>query len=127
MSQYLVDSDIIIDFLKGEEKAVKFLESLEEIIVSIVTVAEVYQGLRNKEELKFVKNFFKTTKVLLIDEKISQLALKLMERYLLSSHLLILDAIIAATAIRHNLTLITGNLKHFKMIKGLNASYALEV
>jgi predicted nucleic acid-binding protein len=63
----------------------------------------------------------------LIDEKISQLALKLMERYLLSSHLLILDAIIAATAIRHNLTLITGNLKHFKMIKGLNASYTLEV
>jgi len=119
MNQYLVDSNIIIDFLKKQEKAVDFLDSSKEIIVSIVTIGEIYQGVRNKKELRFAKSFFKTTKVLSIDERVSELALKLMERYTLSHGLLILDAIIAATVIKHDLTLITGNIKHFKMIKEL--------
>lgn len=119
MDQYLVDSNIIIDFLKEQEKAVNFLDSLKEIIVSVITVGEIYQGVRNKKELKFAKSFFKTTKVLPIDEQVSQLALKLMEKYTLSYGLLILDAMIAATAVRHNLTLITGNLKHFEIIEEL--------
>lgn len=124
MRQHLIDSNIIIDFLKEKEKVVVFLDSLEEIIVSAITVGEIYQGVRNKKELKFAKSFFETTRVLAIDKQVSELALRLMEEYTLSHGLLILDAMIAASAIRHNLTLMTGNIKHFKMIKELKISLA---
>jgi len=49
------------------------------------------------------------------------LALTLLEKYTLSHHLLILDALIAATVIENKLTLVTGNYKHFSMIKKLPA------
>lgn len=119
MSRYLIDTNIIIDYFRKRRRAVEFLESLEEIVVSVVSVGEIYQGLRNKQELKFTKDFLAGIKILPIDEQISDLSLELLENYTLSHGLLILDTLIAATAIRHNLTLATGNLKHFEMIKKL--------
>ncbi|MGB9706714.1 MAG: type II toxin-antitoxin system VapC family toxin [Microgenomates group bacterium] len=119
MSKYLVDTNIIIDFSRKDRKAAAFLESLEEIIVSIVTVGEIYQGVGNKRELESAKQFFRNTKILLIDEQISTLALELLEKYTLPSGLLILDALIAATAIKFDLILVTSNVKHFKIIEGL--------
>ena len=46
-------------------------------------------------------------------------ALDILEEHHLASGILLFDAFIAATAIENNLILITGNLKHFKMIKEL--------
>lgn len=119
MNQYLVDSNIIIDYTRKEEKATSFLESLEKIIVSSVTVAEVYQGSRDKQELKTAKQFFANTQILFINAKIDSLALELVENYTLSHGLIILDALIAATAIEHDVTLITANYRHYTMIKWL--------
>jgi len=119
MSRHLVDTNIIIDYFRKRQRAVEFLESLEEIVVSVVSVGEIYQGLRNKQELKFTKDFLVGIKILPIDERISQLSLELLENYTLSHGLLILDALIAATAIKRNLTLATGNFKHFGMIEKL--------
>jgi hypothetical protein len=119
MKKYLVDSNIIIDHSQREEKATRFLESLEEITVSAVTVAEIYQGCRNKTELASAKEFFGRCQILPLDQRISELALGLVETYLLSHGLLILDALIAATALRHGLVLKTGNDKHFRFVKKL--------
>lgn len=119
MEKYLVDTNIIVDYSKGKEKAASFLNSLDEFIVSVITVGEVYQRVRSRKELEFAKQLFAFAKVLPINEHISSLTLKLLEKYTLSHGLLILDAFIAATAIRHNLTLTTGNIKHFRMIKEL--------
>lgn len=119
MNRYLIDTNILIDYFRKSKRAVEFLESLKEIIVSAVSVGEIYQGLRNKQELRFAKQFLGSIKILPIDEQLSKLSLELLERYTLSHGLIILDALIAATAIKHNLTLITGNVKHFEMIKEL--------
>ena len=117
--QYLVDTSLIVDYLRENKKSASFLNSLNKVIISTITVAEIYQGAKNKKDLKSIKKLFKFFKILPIDEKISQLSLKLLEKYTLSNGLLILNSIIAATAMQNNLTLITGNFKHFKMIKGL--------
>ena len=119
MSRYLIDSNIIIDYARKSEKAGQFLESLDELIVSVITVGEVYQGSKNRRELSKARRFFQTTNVLPITSAISQLSIRLIETYSLAFGLLIFDALIAATALEHHLTLVAGNAKHFRMIKGL--------
>lgn len=119
MKQYLIDTSIIIDYLREKKRAASFLNSLDQVIISMITAGEIYQGAKDKKELKSINKLLKFFKILPIDEPVSQLSLKLLEKYVLSGGLLILDSMIAATAINNNLTLITGNLKHFEMIKGL--------
>lgn len=119
MEKYLVDTNIVIDYSRGDKKAGSFLNSLDELIVSMITVGEVYQGARNKQEIESAKQFFAFTKILPINEQISNLAIELLEKHTLSFGLLIIDALLAATAIEHDLTLISGNVKHFEMIEGL--------
>lgn len=119
MKQYLIDTNVIVDYLRKNKRAVSFLNSLDQVIISLVTAGEIYQGTKNKQELKKIKKLLKFFKILPIGERISQLSLSLLEEYTLPSGLLILDSMIAATAMQDNLTLVTGNFKHFKMIKGL--------
>lgn len=120
MGRYLVDTNVLIGFLRKEKRAISFLDSLEKVVLSVISAGEIYQGARNKRELSLTKDFLSThCRIILIDEQISGLSLKLLEKYTLSQGLLLLDALIAATAVKYNLTLITSNIKHFEMIKEL--------
>jgi len=119
VKQYLVDTSIIVDYLRQNERAASFLNSLKPVIISMITAGEIYQGAKDKKELRSIKELSQFFKILPINESISHLSLKLLEKYVLPSGLLIFDSIIAATAMQNDLTLLTGNLKHFKIIKGL--------
>ena len=119
MKQYLLDTCIIVDYLRKNKKAASLLSSLEKPLVSVITAGEIYQGCRNKKELNEVKKALRFFNIIPINEAISQLSLELLEKHTLSFGLLILDSFIAATAIKSNLTLITANIKHFKMIETL--------
>jgi len=116
---YLVDTSIIVDYLRGSKKAASFLNLQNPIIISVITATEIYQGAKNKKELNILKELINRFKVIPINVNICQLALTLLENYTLSHHLLILDSLIAATVIKNKLTLVTGNYKHFSMIKKL--------
>ena len=118
-NKYLFDSNVIIDYLRGDERAVNLIEKTELPIISVVTVGEIYQGVLNTKELQRTKEVIKSFKVVYITKSISKGAVKLVENYHLTSGLYFLDAIIAATAIENNFTLLTSNLKHFRMIEGL--------
>ena len=117
---YLIDTSIIVDYLRGNQQAALFLNSQKAVTISVINAAEIYQGAKNKKELNILKELIGHFVIIPLTANISQKALALLEEYTLSSHLLILDALIAATAIENKLTLITGNEKHFVMIKGLN-------
>ena len=52
-------------------------------------------------------------------EPVSQRAMVLVETHALSAGLLLADALIAATALEHNLAILTGNAKHFTPVEGL--------
>lgn len=115
----LIDTTIIIDYIRGDKKVLEFLEGSTSAYISLITQAEIYQGARNKEEFrKWDKSLVNFT-ILPVTEKISQKAVELLKEYHLSHGLLILDAFIAATAIDYKSKLITANLKHFQMIEGL--------
>ena len=55
MKNILIDTDILIDFLRGKEKTREFLLSVEEentLYCSVITVAEIYAGMREVEKEK---------------------------------------------------------------------------
>ena len=118
MTNYLADTTILIDHLCGNHKAKYFLKN-EQPSISTVTIAELIQGSRNKEDLASALKVCKSLPEAAIDKKISGKAIKLLENLRLSENLMFLDALIAATALENNLTLVTGNVKHFKKINGL--------
>jgi predicted nucleic acid-binding protein len=117
----LVDSDVLIWVMRGEVRANAFLETLPSIALSAVNHIELIQGMRNRRELKALRDFMRVwdAQSFPITESISTRAVKLVERHFLSHHLQLADALIAATALEHKLVLATGNSKHFKMIAGL--------
>lgn len=117
----LVDSDVIIWNWRGNDKAATSLAAIHEMSVSAVTYMELVQGMRNQREWKNLQADLKLwqASVLPITETISARAVKLVETHFRSHHVQLADALIAATALEHRVPLLTGNVKHFKAIKGL--------
>jgi len=126
MSNYLVDTNVIIDFLRGIDEAGKLLEKIDQVNISAVTAAEIIQGARNKKELNSLDNLFANFNVIPINQHISSLGVNLLKEYTLSDGLLILDSLIAATAIVKDLSLISANTKHFQMISQMNLLHPSE-
>jgi len=114
----LIDTDVIIWFMRGNQKAYDILNNCREFNISVVTYIELLQGLRNKAELSMLKKAFHTWRVRIIhlSEEISLKAMAYIERYFLSHSLTMADALIAATAISHNLPILTGDTRHYSCI-----------
>jgi len=117
----LVDTDVIIWHMRGNEKARDAIYRLEKPVISIITQMELVQGLRNKQEQAALHRFLdqRGIEVLPVNAIISQRALFLMEEWRLSHQMLMADALIAATAIEHGLSLLSGNAKHYRFLSSL--------
>lgn len=117
----LFDTDILIWIECGNKKAAKLINDTENRKISIYTLMELMQGSENKKEQQQIKDFLSEFQfeVLAVSENIGHRAGIYIAEYSLSNGLRAGDAIIAATAAEHNLTLATGNKKHFKPIRDL--------
>lgn len=118
----LIDTDILIDAGRGEGKAINKLETLSldyNLSISLVTEMELIVGCRNKNEIKLLEKFLLSFHVLNITESISKTASKLLKIYKLSHGLLIADSLITATALQWNVQLISKNKKDFRFIENL--------
>lgn len=117
----LVDTDVLIWHLRGYQQATYRLDQLGGFTLSAVTYFELLQGMRNKVEMQAVKKMLKqrAAKVLAVTESITFGAIELMESFTLSHGLQMGDALIAATAIEHQLPVLTANVKHYSAISGL--------
>jgi len=117
----LVDTDVLIWYLRGHDGAARRIDILDELKISAVTYMELMQGCRNKEELTLLKKDFsaRKAKVLQIDASISNRASSLIETHALSDGLQLADALIAGTALEYRLAVLTANTKHFEPIIGL--------
>lgn len=120
----VIDSNILIDAMNGIVDAFGFLEEqqMAEIQISIVSAMELIVGCRNKLEMTELQKFFQKCTFLPVTATISQIAFQLMQSFYLSHGLTLPDALIAATAIEHDLTLYTRNTRHFRMIPQLKIS-----
>jgi predicted nucleic acid-binding protein len=117
----LVDTDVLIWHLRGYAQATRRLDELGALTLSAVSYLEVLQGMRNKAELVAVKKMLqhRAATLLPVSEAITQRAIELMESLTLSHGLQMGDALIAATAIEHQLPVLTANVKHFGAVSDL--------
>lgn len=117
----IFDTDIFIWVQRGNEKAARLIEKSDNKYLSIQTYMELLQNAKNKTQHKYVKDFITSYDflVLPLTENIGHRASIYIEEYTLSSSLNSGDAIIAATAVENNMTLVSSNAKHFKAIKDL--------
>ena len=117
----MIDSDVLIWYMKGNANANKVIESLNGFSISVVTYMELVQGMRNKRELTLLRTALRkwNAKIFFINEDISAKAMFLVEQYYLSNLLVLADALIASTAISNGVKLLTGNIKHYKVIKNI--------
>jgi predicted nucleic acid-binding protein len=117
----IYDTDILIWVQRGNEKAAKLIDKDEEKYLSIQSYMELLQGAKNKMHHKSVKDFISEFEfsILPLTENIGHRALIYVEEHALSSNMRSGDAIISATAVENNMTLISSNIKHFKVVKEL--------
>ena len=117
----VIDTDVLIWYMKGNEKAYKIIENSEHFFISVVTYIELVQGMRNKNELNNLRSALHAwnAKVLYISEEISVKAMFFVEQHYLSHSIQLADALIGATAIWHGVPILTGNDKHYKILKDI--------
>jgi len=121
---FLVDSDVLIDYLRGISQANKFVQKhSKEIIISSIVVTELYAGIRGPRDIALVDNLLSLFIIISVSEQIARTGGILKNEYGKSHGISLADAIIAATSIHENAELKTLNVKHFPMIKGLKPAY----
>lgn len=117
-SPFLIDSDILIDHLRKEKNALRFLQTEIEnnslLFISVISRVEIYAGIRKGEE-DIVKSLFKMLTPVDVNVMIADKAGEYLQKFSKSHTLNIGDSLIAATAREMKLRLITRNVKHFPM------------
>lgn len=120
----LIDTDVLIDYLRGYPDAVRFIESsIPESCISVMNIAELYQGARNGEEQARLGKMISAFTSLPITSEIAELAGVFSRDYRPSHGCGLADCLIAATADLHGLTLATLNAKHFPMLRNVETPY----
>jgi predicted nucleic acid-binding protein len=120
----LLDSCIVIDYLREHPPAVRYIRTLAtEPLLSAVTIAEVYVGVRNRAEASRVEMLVDLFVVLAVDAEIARRGGELRRRFARSHGTGLLDALIAATAQVHGARLVTRNARHFPMLEDLLVPY----
>lgn len=111
----LIDTDVLVWMTRGHIGAAQRLSQLLPWKLSVVTYIELAQGCRTKVELNRLKKGLAQSEAQIIPltPAISARAMALIDGYVLSHGLQLGDALIAATALEHGLTLLSGNVKHF--------------
>lgn len=117
----IFDSDAIIWLGRGEARVRAIFEADSSPALSLVTLIELYQGSRSARELATTRSFVHNLgiRLLPITDAIGYKAVGLIEQHSPGDGLQLGDALIAATALQHNDTLVTGNVRHFRAIPGM--------
>ncbi len=117
----LCDTNIIIELFKGTSEVVNQIRSIGDssVYVSSITVAEMYYGALNKNELDKIRKRLNRIIHIPVSESVSDIFESLMYKYSLSHKIGIPDAIIAATALYYDIPLYTMNKKDFSFIPDL--------
>src|SRR6266566_3120898 len=124
MAQLLIDTDVLIDYLRDRAESVAYLESQSfPLSISAITVAELYAGVREGAERVALDQFINSFQVVGIDAEFASRAGIIRRDFGKSHGTGLADAIIAATAESQQADLVTLNSKHFQMLKDVVVPY----
>ena len=120
----LLDTDVLIEYLRGREEAIEYLEELtSDLYLSVISVAELFAGVKSDEEERSLQQFFLAFVVLPVTERVARRG-GLYRRDFRPSHGSgLADALIAATAEENGASLVTFNRRHFPMISSVTVPY----
>ena len=120
----LIDTDVMVDFLRGQPEAIALVqEHSVQIILSSIIAAELYAGVRGKEELRTLDALISLFRVIPVSAELARAGGLYRKAYGKSHGVGLADAIIAATVEAEDADLKTLNTKHYPMFKGLKPAY----
>lgn len=122
MDFVLIDTDVLIDYSHGLQRAMDALIKLERkhrLAISVITQLELMMGCQNRREFSQLQEFIKLFHVIKLNELQSTEVVHLFESYRLSHGVSIPDMLIAATAKTIKVPLYSKNSKDFHFIRGL--------
>jgi predicted nucleic acid-binding protein len=122
--KFLVDTDVLIDYLRGNDQAVNYIKKhSRQIILSPISVSELYAGVRDGSERKELDEFIGLFPIFPVTLETARVGGLYKRDYFKSHHIGLADALIAAAAKTSSAEIITLNTKHFPMFKGLKPPY----
>ena len=123
----LLDTDWAINYMNRMPQTLRRVSELrpQGIAISIITVAELYEGVLNGYEPEHAEkellDFLRTFPIIELTVPICRIFGSERARLRAAgTPIHDLDLLIGATAIHHNLTLLTNNRRHFGRLPGLN-------
>lgn len=117
----LLDTDTMIDVLRGYQPAKEWLKSVLEIGIPGLVAMELIQGCQNAKEQRQLEKTLSTYQLFWPTEDDCKRALASFSDHRLSDNIGLLDALIAETAIGVDAELATFNVKHYRVLKGLRS------
>lgn len=121
MGKVVLDTDVLIEFLRKNETIAKFLIDIafDHIVISYITLIELIKGATEKQSLRVLESILSDFPVIYSTKNSSEKAVELIRKYHLSHNLKLPDGSIAAICIVNKLPLLSLNVKDFKFIKEL--------
>jgi len=121
----VIDTDVLIDYLRDQPLAVAFLEGCDlPLAASVVSIAELYVGVREGVERQRLDAFVSAFEVLPLEKAAAMQAGLLRRQYGRSHGTGLADALIAACVQAAGATLATLNRRHFPMLANVLVPYA---
>lgn len=119
----LFDTDVVIWMTRGNKAASAAINATPSRAMSAVSYMEYLHGARDAREVHTFKKYLGALqfRILPVTESISERAVAIMEAHALSVRLDPTDALIFATALDYDITLCSGNDRHFRGIEGIRA------
>ncbi len=119
----VIDTDVMIDFQRGNRAAIEWFESLDTLpLLPGLVAMELFQGARNSMELAIAEKLTEPFTIVWPTPHDCQLALLHFKTFHLSHSLGLIDSLISSVCLGLNATLLTLNHKHFLSIPGLKIS-----
>lgn len=126
MKKYLIDSDILIYFLKGKQEVVEKLSHMpiDNLYISRINYTELIYGAYNsakiEKNLKIIEPFLESFKILEFTQASSLIFAKEKARLKKSGNIITdMDLMIASIAIENDCILISNNIKYFERVQNL--------
>jgi predicted nucleic acid-binding protein len=120
----LLDTNILIDFLRSRSEATQYVRSLiDRPYLSSVTVAELYAGVREGKERVQLEALVSGFRVVPLTTKMAVAGGLYMRQFAKSHSVGLADGLIAATASEIGARLVTLNQRHFPMLADLLVPY----
>jgi tRNA(fMet)-specific endonuclease VapC len=124
--RYLLDTDIAVSFLRGSERAKERVRSAipDDLGLSFVSLAELYDGIHHSTDRESgergLDGLLEGLVLVGLDRETASIFGRERVRLRRAGNIIPdLDILIAASALRHNATLLTNNRRDFERIEGL--------